>query len=89
MQPCYICDLAEWFHCYYFRWWMVIRTLFFFLAVLELYLVLPAMLVILLLLVCFSNKVSHFCLGWPQTEILLPLLPKYLGLQACTTTPDQ
>jgi hypothetical protein len=30
---------------------------------------------------------SHFSLGQPQTMIFLPLPPKYLGLQECTTTP--
>jgi hypothetical protein len=33
-----------------------------------------------------SDRVSRFCLGWPQTFILLSLPPKELGLQAYTTT---
>jgi hypothetical protein len=27
-------------------------------------------------LVCFSERVSCFCLGWPRVVILLPLLPE-------------
>jgi hypothetical protein len=42
---------------------------------------------LLLLSVSFSDRLSCFCLGGPQTKILLSLLPKYLGLQVCATTP--
>jgi hypothetical protein len=36
---------------------------------------------ILLLLVCFSDRVSNFCPSWPQTMILLPLPHEKLGSQ--------
>jgi hypothetical protein len=38
---------------------------------------------------CFSDRVSHFYLGWPQIVILLSLPPMQLGLQMCTTTPGK
>jgi hypothetical protein len=37
------------------------------------------------LLLCFSGRVSCFCLGHHWTTILLPLPPEKLGLQACNT----
>jgi hypothetical protein len=38
-------------------------------------------------LLCLQIGFCAFCLGWPLTTILLLLPPKYLGLQACATTP--
>jgi hypothetical protein len=31
---------------------------------------------VLLLLVYFSGKISHFCLNWPRAMIVLPLPPE-------------
>jgi hypothetical protein len=39
-------------------------------------------------LVHFSDWVLYFCLGWPQTLILLPLSPEELGLQMYATIPS-
>jgi hypothetical protein len=41
---------------------------------------------VLLLLICFSNRVSCFCLDHPWTSVLLPLPPQCLRLQVCTIT---